>query len=88
MRHNSVTALHALAMLNDRLLVRQSEHFAARLAKLRDDPKEQIRAAYELALSRPPTDKELELLSAHAKKHGMANVCRLIFNMNEFVFVD
>jgi len=86
-RYNSVTALHALAMLNDKFLVKQSEHFASRLAKISDDPKEQIKAAYEIALSRPATDKEVELLSAHAKKHGLANVCRLIFNLNEFMFI-
>ncbi|MGH7174583.1 MAG: hypothetical protein ACRELG_30315 [Gemmataceae bacterium] len=43
--------------------------------------------AYLLALGRPPTPDERTRLAAFAKKHGMANVCRLIFNSNEFLFI-
>ena len=31
---------------------------------------------------------ELKALTNYAKKHGMANTCRAILNLNEFVFVD
>ncbi len=86
-RHSSVTALHALAMLNDRFLVRQSEHFATRLTRLSKDPREQIRVAYLLALGRPPRPQEIEVLTAHAARHGLASVCRLLINTNEFMFV-
>jgi cytochrome c553 len=86
-RSSSVTALQALAMLNDRFMVRQSEHFAARLSKVCPDLGKQIDMAYLLALGRPPTTEETIRLSAYAKKHGMANVCRLIFNSNEFMFI-
>jgi mono/diheme cytochrome c family protein len=86
-RSSSVTALQALAMLNDRFMVRQSEHFAARLAQLGPDLGKQIEAAYLLALGRPPGAEETSRLAAYAKKHGMANVCRVIFNSNEFMFV-
>ncbi|MHB1427046.1 MAG: DUF1549 and DUF1553 domain-containing protein, partial [Gemmataceae bacterium] len=86
-RGSSVTALQALAMLNDRFMVRQSEHFAARLSKSSPDLGKQIEIAYLLALSRPPSLEETARLLAFAKKHGLANVCRLIFNSNEFMFV-
>jgi mono/diheme cytochrome c family protein len=85
-RSSSVTALQALAMLNDRFMVRQSEHFAARIAKAGGLGK-QIESAYLLALGRPPTAQETSRLADYAKKHGMANVCRLILNSNEFLFV-
>ena len=58
-RNASVTALQALAMLNDRFIVRQSEHFAERVGKLATDPAGQIEAAYRLALGRPPDRDEV-----------------------------
>jgi mono/diheme cytochrome c family protein len=86
-RSSSVTALQALALLNDRFMVRQCEHFAARLNQAGPDLTRQIELAYRLALSRPPTAEETARLSTYAKKHGLANVCRLILNSNEFMFV-
>jgi len=86
-RASSVTALQALAMLNDRFMVRQSEHFARRVTTAGMGLEAQIKAAYLLALGRPPTEKETARLSAYAGKHGMANVCRLLLNCNEFMFV-
>jgi mono/diheme cytochrome c family protein len=86
-RSSSVTALQALAMLNDRFMVRQSEHFAARVRTAGPDLGKQIEMAYLLALGRPPSADETTRLAAYARKHGMANVCRLIFNSNEFMFV-
>jgi hypothetical protein len=87
-RNASVTALQALAMLNNRFIVRQSEHFATRAASLGGTLPEQVAAAYELALGRRPTEKESTALAAYAEKHGLANVCRLILNSNEFMFVQ
>jgi hypothetical protein len=43
---------------------------------------------YHLTLNRAATAKEIELLSAYATKHGMANACRLVLNSNEFMFVN
>jgi hypothetical protein len=85
-RSSSVTALQALAMLNDRFMVRQSEHFAARVAAA-GDVQAQVRRAFLLALGRPPTEKEITALSSYAGRHGMANACRLLLNSNEFMFV-
>ncbi len=45
-------------------------------------------AAFRLALAREPDRSELDSLAAYAKKHGLANACRLLFNTNEFAFVD
>jgi hypothetical protein len=44
--------------------------------------------AFRLALRRPPTAAEAQALSAYAREHGMSNACRVILNLNEFVFVD
>jgi len=86
-RSSSVTALQALAMLNDKFIVRQSEHLAERLQREAKTPREQIRLLYSLTLHREPTAKEIELMMNHAAKFGLPNVCRIVLNCNEFLFV-
>ena len=46
------------------------------------------RAGWRGWRSRPATVSEREALRAYAEEHGLANLCRLIFNLNEFVFVE
>ncbi len=87
-RNESTTALQALALLNDRLMVAMAGHFASRLEKEADNLPARIDRAFLLALARPPTPFEREALVAHASKFGLPNACRVIFNLNEFVFVD
>ncbi len=97
-RNVTLTAIQALAMLNDKFTVRQSEHLAERILKMSADTTGQvtagqitagqIAAAYRLTLGREPSATESELLIRYANKHGLANVCRVIFNSNEFMFVD
>src|SRR5256885_158943 len=87
-RNVTLTALQALSTLNDAFVLRQCEHFAARLQRESADLSVQIDRAYTLALSRPPRPSEAGLLRAYARKHGLANACRVLFNSSEFVFVD
>ena len=85
---HEITALQALSTLNNPFVLRQCEHFAARLQRERADLTELIDRAYRLALARPPHPNEARLLRAYAQKHGLANACRLLLNSSEFVFVD
>ena len=82
-RNQTITPLQALAQLNNQLMLVMSKHFAARVEKSGG-----IEQAIRLAFQRPPTDSEKTALATYAAQHGMANVCRLIVNMNEFAFVD
>ncbi len=79
-RNTTLTALQALSTLNNPFVIRQSEVFAGRA--------KDVRTAFELALSRTPTETELLTLTAYTQKHGLTNVCRLIFNTTEFMFAD
>jgi mono/diheme cytochrome c family protein len=88
LRNTTMTALQALALLNNRFMVRQAEHFASRLGGAGRDTAAQIERAYRLALGRSPSREEITMLTGYADKHGLPNVCRLILNMNEFLFVD
>ncbi len=87
-RSTTITALQALALLNDLFVVKQSREFAHRLASIDGDPVRQIEAAFVRVLGRPPQPTERDALAAYARKHGLANACRLLFNTNEFLFVD
>ena len=84
----SVSPLQALAMLNNKFMVRMSDHLAARATRENSEPSSQVTAAYRFALGRGPTVKERSLLSEYARKHGLANTCRVILNSNEFMFVN
>jgi mono/diheme cytochrome c family protein len=87
-RNESLTALQALALLNDKFMLRMAAHFAARVERMSGDLPGQVAAAYRLALGREPADEEKRLLLDYARKHGLANTCRLILNTNEFSFAD
>ncbi|MBL8238744.1 MAG: DUF1549 domain-containing protein [Bryobacterales bacterium] len=80
-RNSTITAIQALALLNNPLLVKQAEYLAARANG-------DVNLLFRYALQRESTAPERELLSAYAQKHGFANAARLILNSNEFLFVD
>ena len=83
-RSTTLTAIQALANLNDPFIVRMSEHLADRVR----DEADPLSAAFRLALGRQPSAKEREMLSPYLTKNGLENYCRLLFNSNEFLFVD
>jgi len=87
-RNSTLTAIQALAMLNDPFVLRQAEHLAARVRASGSEWADQIAEVYRLALGRGPTMEELRTLQSYGEEHGLENVCRLIFNSNEFMFVD
>jgi len=87
-RSASFNALGALAMANSPFFVRQSEHLAQRLEKESPAGEAQIMRLYQLAFQRDPVAEELAEVSSYAKRHGLANACRVILNSNEFVFIE
>jgi hypothetical protein len=87
-RSTTITALQALALLNDEFILSQSREFAKRLEGYEGKLERQIAAAYELALGRPPRPEERDALAAHARKYGLLAACRVLINTNEFMFVD
>ncbi len=87
-RNASVTAIQALALLNDKFVVRQTEHIAERIGQESAEPERQVELLYRLVLGRMPTDEERRAVGSYARKYGLANACRVLVNSNEFVFVD
>ena len=70
------------------LMVKQAEHFAALLREGSSDLSRQVKLAYRVALGREPHAGESRTLAAYAETHGLENMCRVILNSNEFMFVD
>ena len=87
-RNESVSPLQSLALLNNSFMLAMSKHFAAKLDGAGGDLPTKMERAFREALARTPSPKETEILVAYARQHGLANACRVIFNLNEFVFVD
>ena len=83
-RGETTTALQALALLNNNFMVKMSQRFAENVSKSSNP----VREAFEMALSRIPSKDELDLLNSYEKRHGLAATCRIIFNLNEFSFID
>ena len=42
----------------------------------------------QLTLGRDPTSDEQQRYEAFTAKHGMPNLCRVMFNLSEFVYLD
>jgi len=87
-RDNAITALQSLALLNNKLMVAMAWHFASDLKQTHTDQSVAVSEAFFRVTGRQPSLEEKSDLVAYAAKHGLANACRLIFNLNEFSFVD
>ena len=101
-RRNSTTVpTQALTLLNDEFVLIQARHFASRVKETAgDDPATQVNAAYRIAISRPPTDKELagsvEFLRKQRVHHAskpdpvlaaLTDFTHVVLNLNEFLYV-
>ena len=87
-RNETLTSLQALSLLNSRFNLVMAEMFAARVAKDHDSLEHQVRDAARLVLQRDPDDQELKSMTAYAEKHSMKNLCRFLFNLSEFIYID
>jgi len=87
-RERSTTAPQALALLNDPDVQAAAEALAERVRKEAQSDDERIERAYRLTLGRRPSAKELELSRRFVKDSSLAELCRALFNVNEFVYLD
>lgn len=93
-RNTTTTPTQALTLLNDPIILRQSERFAQRIEKLEPTNRAlQVDHAYRLAFGRTPNSRERELslqylVSRERSKRPspLADFCLALFNLNEFVY--
>jgi cytochrome c553 len=86
-RNETGSPLQALALYNNGFMLTLARRLAARVERA-GGPAEQTAAAYRLALGRAPGPAEQQALADHAGQYGLESACRVILNLNEFVFVD
>ena len=87
-RNESLSPLQALAMMNNSLMLTMSKHFAAKVGQQKSDLAGKVRSAYFEAVGRPPSAEDAKVLTRYAEQFGLTNTCRVLFNLNEFSFVD
>jgi hypothetical protein len=89
-----------LTLLNNPFVIQQAERWSKRaLAEPGRTPKERVTGMYMTAFGRPPTETEvadaLTFLDEQAKEYGKADdprawadLCHVLFNVKEFIFVN
>ena len=88
-RLTTTTPLQSLALFNNEFLLRQSQAFAERLGEEAGPMlSDQVVRAFELAYGRRPGVQEQVAAESFAKSSGLFALCRVIFNSNEFLYVD
>ncbi|MEM7475203.1 MAG: DUF1553 domain-containing protein [Planctomycetota bacterium] len=87
-RNETLTALQALALLNNKFNLEMAKRFAEDLRQESPDLSRQVNLAFHRITQREPTKDESKRLEGYAAKHGLDNLCRFLFNLSEFVFVD
>ena len=98
-RQVTTVAPQALTLFNGDFVNEQARHFAARLVReAGTESMNQIDMAFKLALARLPSETErLQMLrfvgadrtsGGAGEGTGLIQMCRVIFNLNEFVYPD
>lgn len=87
-REETLTALQALSLLNNKFTLHMSKRFAQRLKNSAFGMRDQIKMGFKLVTGRLPHPTELGSLTDYGTKHGMPNLCRVLFNLSEFTYLD
>ena len=88
-RQVTTVAPQALSLFNGEFVNQQAQHFAARLKQeAGSDPEKQITLAWKLALCREPSRDELAKMRTFLQDQPLEQVCRVILNLNEFVYPE
>lgn len=94
LRNRTTIAPQALTLFNGDFANRQARHFAERLMReAGDDSARQIELAYQLTLCRSPSASETATMqrfladaAGENRRLALEQLCRVILNLNEFVY--
>ncbi|MBN9519506.1 DUF1553 domain-containing protein [bacterium] len=87
-RERSTTAPQALSLLNSAEAMAAAKALAARVEREAADEPARVDRAYQLVLGRAPTAAERERAAAFLRESPLTELCRALFNLNEFVYLD
>jgi cytochrome c553 len=83
-RETSTVSPQALTLMNSEWMNAQAARLAARLAGEKDP----VGRAWQVTLGRAPEPAERQRAQQLVARNGLPSLCLLLFNMNEFVYVD
>ncbi|QDT08503.1 PSD1 and planctomycete cytochrome C domain-containing protein [Planctomycetes bacterium K23_9] len=87
-RTQSITPLQSLSLLNSPFVNRQAAFFASRIEdEVGADLNAQIDRAFEIAFSRKATDPERIELIKLVRDEGLMQMCRVLINTSEFLYL-
>jgi mono/diheme cytochrome c family protein len=86
-REYSVSALQALTMFNNDFVLFHSQALADQLQTQHPQLDDQIVEACRRIFLRAATPNERVIMRDYADSHGLAALCRILINSNEFMFV-
>jgi hypothetical protein len=88
-REISTVAPQALTLLNNALAVDAARAFADRVERdAGKDRAAQVQWTFEIALQRPPNERESAACEQLIAERSLTEFCRVMLNINEFVYVD
>ena len=86
-RYVSTVPTQALQLMNDDFVLRQAQMFADRVKKeAGNDVAKQVDLAYRIALTRPPTEREVSLASDMILSGSLVDFTNVILNLSEFLY--
>ncbi|HEV7405245.1 MAG TPA: DUF1553 domain-containing protein [Chthoniobacteraceae bacterium] len=87
-RERSTTAPQSLTLLNSDEVTTAATAMAARLTSEAATPEERIALAFRLTLGRAPRPAELTLAHDFLAHAPLSELCRALFNLNDFIYVE
>ena len=86
-RDETLTALQSLSLLNNQFNLVMAERFERALDG-ETSMSEKVRLAFSKAMQREPSKSDHQAMLQYARQHGLNNLCRLLFNFSEFIYID
>ena len=91
-RNVTTTPTQSLLMINGPWMVERAKTLAGRISREAKGPTEQVRLAYRLIFARMPTAEEeaegIAFIVGQERAERIADLCHVLLNSNEFVYVD
>ncbi len=83
----TASPLQSLVLSNNPFVLHQSKKTQEYIASKFSSTPEQITEVFLRAYQRDPSTEEMQSLTPFVQRHGLAALCRVIFNTNEFLFI-
>jgi hypothetical protein len=84
----SASPLQSLALYNNPFVLQHCRELAQRTQTAGSDVSSQVSSVMKRLLLRAPEAEEAEVLIRYARAHGLAALCRVLINSNEFLFIN